>query len=265
MGRISVVDIATRYGPEGLGFEHRWWKCISISLPYRLALGPTQTPAQWVPGLCLGGKSAGEWLRTYTSTKSRNEESVRCKFNPLPCLHGALRRRGGSFIYINFVFDNLISPYPHTIFDFNTRIILTHSTVQSPSWAADWLAASQEIPRISRNPKVHYRTNKRPPPVPILGQLRIILSPINQQVISLTPILLTWRLWWAPNNANRWQMGFNSAFKGLIPRIAHFIPVVSKYFLSSLFSKFVSYLSFPRSKGLRFTRVQYKLYLMLQN
>ena len=30
--------------------------------------------------------------------------------------------------------------------------------VQSPSWAADWLAASQEIPRISRNPKVHYRT-----------------------------------------------------------------------------------------------------------
>ena len=42
--------------------------------------------------------------------------------------------------------------------------------VQSPSWAANWFADSQEIPRISRNPKVHYRTHKRPPPVSILGQ-----------------------------------------------------------------------------------------------
>ena len=42
--------------------------------------------------------------------------------------------------------------------------------VQNPSWAADWLAASQEIPRISRNPNVHYRTHKRPPPVSILAQ-----------------------------------------------------------------------------------------------
>ena len=42
--------------------------------------------------------------------------------------------------------------------------------VQSPSWEANWFAASQEIPHISRNPKVHYRTHKRPPLVPILGQ-----------------------------------------------------------------------------------------------
>ena len=32
--------------------------------------------------------------------------------------------------------------------------------VQSPSWEANWFAASQEIPHISRNPKVHYRTHK---------------------------------------------------------------------------------------------------------
>jgi len=42
--------------------------------------------------------------------------------------------------------------------------------VQSPSWEANWFAASQEIPLISRNPNVHYHTHKRPLPVPILGQ-----------------------------------------------------------------------------------------------
>ena len=51
----------------------------------------------------------------------------------------------------------------------NAAVGNTYSMVQGPSWAADWLAASQEIPRISRNPKVHYRTHKRPPPVPILA------------------------------------------------------------------------------------------------
>jgi len=42
--------------------------------------------------------------------------------------------------------------------------------VQSPSWEGNWFAASQEIPRISRNPMVHYRTHERPPSVSILGQ-----------------------------------------------------------------------------------------------
>jgi ABC-type Fe3+ transport system permease subunit len=32
---------------------------------------------------------------------------------------------------------------------------------------------------------------------------------------ALTLILLTWRMWWA-NNASKWKMGFNSAFKVLI-------------------------------------------------
>jgi len=41
--------------------------------------------------------------------------------------------------------------------------LLTYSMVQSPSWEANWFAASQEIPCISRNPKVHDRTHKHPP------------------------------------------------------------------------------------------------------
>jgi len=34
-------------------------------------------------------------------------------------------------------------------------------------------------------------------------------------IAVLTRILLTWRIWWAPNTPNKWQMEFNLAFKGL--------------------------------------------------
>ena len=51
--------------------------------------------------------------------------------------------------------------------------------VQSPSWEANWFAANQEIPRISRNPKVHYRTHKRPPPVSLLGQPNAVHIPTS--------------------------------------------------------------------------------------
>ena len=57
--------------------------------------------------------------------------------------------------------------------------LLTYSMVQSPSWEANWFAASQEITRISLNPKVHYRTHKRPPPVSILGQPNPIHTPTS--------------------------------------------------------------------------------------
>ena len=32
------------------------------------------------------------------------------------------------------------------------------------------------------------------------------------RVNDLTLILLTWRKWWAPNNASKWRMGVNSEF-----------------------------------------------------
>jgi hypothetical protein len=43
----------------------------------------------------------------------------------------------------------------------------------------------------------------------------------------LTLILLTWRIWWAPNNASKWQMEFNSTFKGL--KSINFCEFFSKY------------------------------------
>ena len=62
--------------------------------------------------------------------------------------------------------------------------LLTYSMLQSPSLEANWFAASQEIPHILWNPKVHYRTYKRPPPVPILGQP----SPVHMPTSHLLEI-----------------------------------------------------------------------------
>ena len=52
MGRDSSVGIATGYGLDGPGIESRWGR----DLPHlsRLALRPTQSPVQWVPGLSRG-------------------------------------------------------------------------------------------------------------------------------------------------------------------------------------------------------------------
>ena len=67
--------------------------------------------------------------------------------------------------------------------------LLTYSTVQSPSWEANWFAASQQIPRISQNPKVHYRTHKRPPPVSILGHPSTIHIPTSH-LLEINPNII---------------------------------------------------------------------------
>ena len=58
--------------------------------------------------------------------------------------------------------------------------------VQSPSGEANWFAASQEIPLISRNPNVHYRTHKRLPPVSILRQPNAVHIPTSH-VLEIRP------------------------------------------------------------------------------
>jgi hypothetical protein len=61
---------------------------------------------------------------------------------------------------------------------------------QSPSWEANRFPASQEIPRIIWNTKVHYRTHKCPSPVPIMIQLH----PTSWRSILIIPFHLRLRL-----------------------------------------------------------------------
>jgi len=95
--------------------------------------------------------------------------------NPRPGYHistHAHRRTFSHAVYVSYIIyrpDDEIS----------TSATLTYSMVQSLSWEANWFAASQEITRISRNPKVHYRTHKRPTRVSILGQPNPVRTPTS--------------------------------------------------------------------------------------
>ena len=61
-----------------------------------------------------------------------------------------------------------------------------YSMEQSPSGEANRFSACQEIPRILGNPKVHYRSHKCPPGVPILRHL----DPVHNHIFQLLKIHL---------------------------------------------------------------------------
>ena len=97
---------------------------------------------------------------------------------------------------------------------------------QSPSCKANQFSASQEIPHILGNPKVHYHIHKCSPPVPILSQLDTVHTPTSYFLkIHLNIILPS-----MPGSPN-WSLPLrfphqNSVYASpLFPILLHALPI----------------------------------------
>jgi len=95
---------------------------------------------------------------------------------------------------------------------------------QSPSSEASRVSVSQETPHILWEPKVHYRTHKRPPPVPILSQLDPVHTPTPHS-LKIHLILFQCR-----PASSKWSLSFRFPLQNPVytPHVLH-APLISVF------------------------------------
>ena len=100
--------------------------------------------------------------------------------------------------------------------------VFPNSLEQSPSLEASRSSASQEIPYILWNPKVHYHIHKSPPPVPFLSQINPVHGFIPLLEYSFNIIL-------SPiSRSSKWSLSLrfphqNQVYTSPVPHVRHFL------------------------------------------
>ena len=114
------------------------------------------------------------------------------------------------FIMNNHVTDQHIKSMTNTLIFVGTlqkSFTQFHSSNSAPSHLPFYIILIYN----SAMPIITYEDLQSSLPANLFNPNRIFLF----TSYKLTLILLMWRIWRAPNNANKWQIGFNLAFIGL--------------------------------------------------